>query len=284
MKTVILGGGGQLAFDLAREMGSGVHSLSHQDLDLCDYDAVWERLEDLKPERVINTAAVTDVDRCEREVEKAFQVHAAGVLNLARVCRDLDCTLVQISTDYVFGGGQDRPYREEDPPDPLNVYGASKLAGEYFARHYAEQSFVVRTAGLFGIGGAEGEGGNFVEAVLRSAKGGKPLRVVEDQITSPTYTRHLAAALRRLLSSGRCGVYHLTNQGQCSWYQFAEEILQREQLTADLQPISSSNLSRAASRPGYSVLDSGKAARVLGGELPAWQDGLADYLDERNTL
>jgi dTDP-4-dehydrorhamnose reductase len=223
------------------------------------------------------------VDKAETEPEAAFAVNAWGVRALSAICRDLDCTLVHISTDYVFGlePGRRIPYDEVDAPGPVSVYGLSKLAGEYLVRSQCPKHFVVRTCGLYGVWGSGGKGTNFVETMLRVAGQGKPLRVVADQICTPSYTVDVAAALAALIPTGRFGLYHITNAGACSWYEFARTIFQLAGVKAHLSATTSQDYGAPARRPGYSVLANGKYAS-LNLPLPRlWQEALADYLAER---
>ena len=176
------------------------------------------------------------------------------------ICRDLDCCLVHFSTDYVFGmdAGRGRPWTEDDPPGPLSVYGLSKLAGEYLVRSTCPKHFVIRTCGLYGVRGSGGKGGNFVETMLRLAGNGKPLRVVNDQRCTPSYTADVAAAVASLLATNRYGLYHVTNAGNCTWFEFAREIFRLADVRVELTPISSLNSGAPARRPDYSVLSNEK--------------------------
>jgi len=230
---------------------------------------------------VINTAAFVRVDDCEQQMEKAFRINALAVKNIAQVCQELDSTLVHISTDYVFGGDQSTPYREDDPPNPLSVYASSKLAGEYFAANYCQKHQIIRSSGLFGTAGSMGKGGNFVETMIRLAEEGKQIRVVNDQFLSPTYTVDLANAIIDLVQTDLYGIFHITNRGGCSWYQFAESIFELIGVQADLEPIPTSQYPTPACRPGYSVLDNQKFANLGLDLLPHWQDALETYLKYR---
>ena len=207
--------------------------------------AVVERV---RPDAVINCAAYNFVDRAEDEADAAFAVNVRGVRELAEVCRDLGCVLVHFSTDYVFGLDASRrtPYAAADAPGPLSLYGLSKLAGEYVVRALCPRHFVVRTCGLYGLSGTGGKGGNFVETMLRLAAQGKPLRVVADQVCTPTYTVDLAEAVVALLETEAYGLHHLTSGGQCSWYDFARTIFELEGVRVDLTAISSASTRRSA--------------------------------------
>jgi len=278
-RIVLLGAGGQLASDLEIVIPKeNLIPLKETDLDICDFMKTRSILEDLKPDVVINTAAFVRVDDCEDQVEKAFQVNAFAVHNIANICEDLDCSLVQISTDYVFGGEKGEPYLEEDLPNPINVYGASKLIGEYFALNYCQKTTVVRSSGLYGAAGSLGKGGNFVETMIKMANQEKPIRVVDDQILTPTYTVDLAKAIYELFRKNIFGIYHVTNQGACSWYEFAKEIFKSKDLEAELTPISTSQYPTPAKRPRYSVLENKKLVDAGVGPLPTWQDALRRYL------
>lgn len=283
MRSLILGAAGQLARDLLPRLAGEVIPLTHDQADLTRPDTLRAALAAHRPDVVINCAAYNFVDRAEGEPEAAFSVNAWGVRNLAIACRDLDCTLVHFSTDYVFGldAGRREPYRETDAPGPVSVYGLSKLAGEYVVRSLCPKHLVLRTCGLYGLWGSGGKGGNFVETMLRVAAGGKPIRVVSDQFCTPSYTVDVAAATADLVQGGHLGLYHLTNAGLCSWFEFARAIFQSAGLTVDVKPITTQEYGAAARRPAYSVLDT-NAHNALGlHPLRPWREALAAYLEER---
>ena len=279
MKYALLGAGGQLGRDLQPRLQGDVTAWTRENADLTRPAEMRAALEALRPDVVVNCAAYNFVDRAEAEPAAAFAVNAWGVRDLALTCRDLGCVLVHFSTDYVFGLDEAwrTPWDVADAPGPVSVYGLSKLAGEYVVRSICPRHFVVRTCGLYGVWGAGGKGGNFVETMLRVAGQGKPLRVVADQTCTPTYTADLADAAVRLIASGRYGLHHLTNDGGCSWYEFAAAIFEAVGVPADLAPITSREFGAAARRPAYSVLSPGL------GQTPMrpWRDALAAYLDER---
>ncbi|MGQ9525200.1 MAG: dTDP-4-dehydrorhamnose reductase [Armatimonadota bacterium] len=285
MKVAIIGANGQLGTDLCRTARDhDVVALTHSHVCVEDMDSVLTALRDTKPQIVINTAAFHRVDECETNPEPAFLVNAIGARNVAVACRDTDAVLVHISTDYVFGFDRGRftPYLEEDPPAPVNVYGASKLAGEHLIRAYLERHYIIRTAALYGTAGASGKGGNFVETMLRLAAEGRSIRVVDDQITSPTYTRDLAAKIWQVIEDGPYGTYHITNSGQCSWFRFAQTIFRLSGLSPDLSPTTAVEFGAPAPRPSYSVLAHGSLRRVGLGEMRPWDVALSDYLSERS--
>jgi len=285
VRVVILGAGGQLAYDLQRVMeGWDLTTLRHADLDVCDHDRVRSRLNDIRPDVVINTAAFHRVDDCEEQIRKAFEANTFAVRNLARLCAELNSVLVHISTDYVFGGEKRTPYAEADLPHPLGVYGASKLAGEYFVRNDCPNHLLVRTSGLYGIAGSSGKGGNFVETMIRMAKEGEPIRVVEDQVLTPTWTRSLAETMKELLEKRSRGLYHVTNRGACSWYDFAARIFDLVGKKPDLAPITTEAYGARARRPAYSVLGHGRMLEAGIAEPPDWEDSLRGYLVERGHI
>jgi dTDP-4-dehydrorhamnose reductase len=285
MKYAVIGANGQLGRDLCPRLAGDVLALDRTRADLTQPAGLLRSLTDIRPDVVINCAAYNFVDKAETEPDAALAVNAWGVRELARICRDLDRVLVHFSTDYVFGldGGRRTFYTETDAPGPVSVYGLSKLAGEYVVRATWPRHFVIRTCGLYGVWGSGGKGGNFVETMLRLAREGKPLRVVADQTCTPSYTADVAAAAAALIQTNQYGLYHLTNEGSCSWFDFAGKIFALSDMKADLTPIESHEYKAAARRPAYSVLENG-AYRKLGlPHIRTWQDALAAYLDERQS-
>lgn len=279
--AVIIGSNGQLGTDLQPALaGFRVTGLTHADLDVTDAARAREVLGGLRPDAVINTSAYHKVDVCEDEPGASFAVNASGAYGLARLAAELDFTLVHFSSDYVFGGDGRVPYRETDLAVPISVYGTSKLAGENLVRGYAPRHYVIRTTGLYGVAGASGKGGNFVETMLRLGKAG-PVRVVDDQVMTPTATGDLAAAVAALLqreSEVAYGLYHVTSGGQCSWYHFAKTIFELAGLRVDLSPITTAESGSKARRPAFSVLDHGKWMAAGFAELRPWHEALGDYL------
>ena len=283
MRYVVLGSAGQLGRDLCPRLPGEVIPLTRAQVDLTQPVTLREVLGGLRPDVVINCAAYNFVDRAESEPAAACAVNTWAVRDLAVACRNLGSPLVHFSSDYVFGldEGRRSPYAETDAPGPVSVYGLSKLAGEYLVRSLCPKHFIIRTCGLYGVGGSGGKGGNFVETMLRLAQQGKPLRVVADQICTPSYTVDVARAAVALVQTGRYGLYHVTNCGACSWHQFAGTIFEQAGVRTDLAAITSREYGAPARRPGYSVL--GMAAyEALGLATPRpWQDALAAYLEER---
>jgi dTDP-4-dehydrorhamnose reductase len=246
---------------------------------------VERTLADLRPDVVLNTAASHRVDEIERDPAPAFRVNAVAVHHLARACARHGARLVHFSTDYVFGGDRPGPYAESAPAAPLSAYGTSKLAGEYLVRQASERHVVVRSSGLYGVAGSSGKGGNFVETMLRLAREGRPIRVVDDQVLAPTYTVDLADAVGRLLAlDPPGGIYHLTNAGACSWLAFARRIFDLAGLAPDLGPTTSAEFGAPARRPANSVLLNTRAAALGLPPLRPWDDALRAYLAAKGHL
>lgn len=283
MKIAILGSNGQFGTDLCRRLaGDQVSALTRADFDLCDASRAAQVLGAIRPQVVINTTAYHRVDEIEGRADLAFAVNAVAVESLARWCAANDAALVHMSTDYVFRGDVPSPRREGDPAEPLSVYGVSKLAGEHLVRIACPRHFVVRTSGLYGRGGSAGKGGaNFVELMLRLGREGKAIRVVQDQVLTPTYTVDLADALSRLIRTDRYGLYHVTNSGACSWFEFAAAIFELAGMKADLSPTTAKEYGSRAARPAYSAF--AHEALLAAGlpELPHWRDALGRYLKSR---
>jgi dTDP-4-dehydrorhamnose reductase len=283
VKVLVIGARGQLGTDLCRVFetaGDTLFPVTHGQMDVCSEAAVSKVITDIKPDVVLNTAAFHKVETCETQPETSFQVNAFAVLNLARTCKQSGSVLVHFSTDYVFDGQKTAPYEETDRPAPLNVYGASKLSGEHLIACSADQYFIIRTCGLYGLAGSSGKGGNFVENMLKKAAAGDTIRVVDDQVLTPTYTVDLARATRQLIQTGNFGLYHVTSEGQCSWYQFTRTIFDLAGVDASLKPVKTADFPSPVKRPSYSVL-SDKKLRSLDISIPTWQDALARYLQQR---
>jgi dTDP-4-dehydrorhamnose reductase len=286
VQIVILGAAGQLGRELARALPDAM-ALTRADLDIADAARVDDRLGRLDAGTVVvNATAENRVDHAETDATDAVAVNVLGVAHLARVCRARNAVLVHVSTDYVFDGRASRPYTEDDVPHPLGAYARSKLAGELVARALAPRHAIVRTAGLYAAGGSRGKGGSFVDRVLEKARRGEPLQIVDDQVTAPTWTRDLATALVRLLprlatGDAPTGVYHVTNTGACSWYDFARAALELAGVTASVTPITSAALAAPAPRPPYSVLANARLAALGEPPLRSWRDALAAYLASR---
>lgn len=288
MKVLVTGAKGQLGTDLCQVLHDfDIIPLAHSGLEITNMASVKNAFAKYGPDVVINTAAYVRVDDCETSPDKGFQVNAIGARNIAVATQELRAKLVHISTDYVFGGENEpriTPYTEFDTPFPSNVYGKSKLAGEELARHLCSRHFIVRTSGLFGIAGASGKGGNFIEMMLKLAREKDKLRVVNDQVFSPTYTKDLAKKITQLINTEYYGIFHITNRGACSWYEFTREILRLASLKTPLIPITSDEYPQKARRPHFSVLDN-YHLRLLGmDDMRSWQEALKEYMISKGHI
>jgi dTDP-4-dehydrorhamnose reductase len=284
MKVLVIGANGQLGTDLAkvfRAAGDSVFPFTHAQLDVCSEEQIANAVAETKPDVVVNTAAFHRVDECETKAALAFQVNGMGALNLARACNKAGRILAHYTSDYAFGGyPHSTPFVETDLPAPLSVYGASKVLGENLIPAYTDRYFVIRTCGLYGVAGSSGKGGNFVETMLKKANAGDAIRVVDDQILTPTYTADLAEATRKLILTGKFGLYHVTSEGQCSWYEFTRYIFDCTSVQANLSPVKTSDFYSPVKRPAYSVLSKTKL-RSVGVTMPSWKEAIPRYLAER---
>ncbi len=282
MITLLIGADGQLGNELRQAFSDcDLTSLTHAEFELTNPVQVRDTLCRYRPDMILNTAAYHRVDECEDEPERAFAVNAIAVRDLAIAAKEIGATLVHFSTDYVFDGRQRSPYREVDRPGPLSVYATSKLAGEHFIRATLPQHFVIRTCGLYGLAGSQSKGGNFVETMLRLAREGREIRVVDDQIVTPTSAKELANKVRQLVEADAYGLYHITNNGECSWYQFASAIFEMTGLHPCLQETTGVAFDAPAQRPAYSVLDNANLRSLGLDDLSDWRDALEAYLKER---
>lgn len=288
MKVAVIGANGQLGTDLCRELHQfEVIPLTHADIEITEMKSVKQALAKSQPEIVINTAANTNVDDCELNPDKAFLVNALGARNVAVVAHELGAKLVHISTNGVFGGGNEpgtTPYTEFDTPAPINVYGKSKLAGENFVQHLCPKHFIARTSGLFGIAGSRAKGGNFVDTILGLAQQKSEIKVTKD-IFSPTYTRDLARKIAQLITTDYYGIFHITNKGACSRYEFAREIMKLAGLKVRLIPVSFKEYPTPAKRAPFWALDN-YHLRLLGmmDDMRPWQEALKDYMIEKGHI
>jgi dTDP-4-dehydrorhamnose reductase len=277
MRILLFGHKGMLGSDLLSQL-SRKHEITGLDKDEIDIASAKEcekAIAEKMPDMVINAAAFTNVDACETAEKECFAVNAEAVKNIAAACRGKNIRIVHFSTDYVFDGTGSTPYEEDHPCNPINVYGASKLAGERYLQSLSDNYILVRTAWLYGKNGK-----NFVRTILEKAQTTNKLEVVDDQIGSPTYTRDLAAAVDLLIDQNLTGIFHITNRGNCSWFQFAEKILQEAGVSeVRVLPIKSTELTRPAKRPQYSVLSMQKFGRTTRRTMQPWQLALQDYLN-----
>lgn len=282
MRVAVLGGNGQLGTDVVHAFagnGDEAFALTHADLEIANRGSVSNKLRDLQPDIVVNTAAMHHVENCELEPDKAFAINALGARNLALVARDIGSVLMHVSTDYVFDGSKGSPYNEGDPPRPLSVYGNTKLAGEYFVRCTVGKHFVLRTSAIYGNSPCRAKGGlNFIQLMLKLAKERGEVRVVDSEFVTPTSTSELA---RQMVVLSRCesyGLYHATAEGSCSWFEFAREIFALTDTKVNLKVAGPNEFPAKVPRPRYSVLEN-RGLKLLGlNAFRPWQDGLRDYL------
>ena len=308
MRVAIIGSNGQLGYDLQRLLSGGgggpatqqalhhggtgqVIPLTHQDIEITNPGAVDNILGGIRPHVVINTAAYHRVEACEAEYARAFQVNGIGARNLAQTCQKLGATLVHITTDYVFDGTKREPYLEDDVPNPVNTYGVTKLAGEYFVKNLCQKHLIVRTSGLYGAMGCRAKGGNFIDTMLKLAQEkarperseGSEIMVVGDQIVSPSYTLDVAGRIAELLTAQGYGIFHVTNSGQCSWHEFACKIFELAGVRVNVKKTSQEELRSKIKRPRYSVLSSSRLETLGLQPLRPWQEALTAYMDERKA-
>lgn len=279
MKVIVTGGKGQLGVDVTAALqryGYQVHSFGREELDITDYDNVNRVVSSVRPDAVIHTAAYTQVDKAEVEIDLAYQINALGTRNIAVAAEKVGTKVIYISTDYVFDGKAEKPYHEFSPTNPASVYGKSKLAGENYLQQFSSKFFIVRTSWVYGK-----YGNNFVKTILKLAEDRTELNVVHDQIGSPTYTEDLAVFIVQLLKSEQYGIYHASNSGSCSWYEFAKAIFAEANLShVKVNPVTTAEFPRPAPRPAYSVLDH-MSIRLNGmSDLPPWRDALKSFMKD----
>lgn len=276
MKLLITGSKGQLGIELIKQLKKmktyNILETDRTDLDISDFDMVNKFILSNKPDAVINCAAHTAVDICETDMENAYKINAVGSRNLAIACEKIGAKLVQVSTDYVFDGKGNRPYREDDTTCPDSVYGTSKLMGENFVKEFCSRYFIVRTAWLYG------EGNNFVRTMIKLAETNKEINVVNDQFGSPTSTVDLAKTIIDLINTEHYGIYHGTCEGECSWYDFAKKIFEIKSINIKVNPVTSAEFKRPAPRPAYSVLDNFMLKLVNLNTFRHWEESLEEYL------
>jgi dTDP-4-dehydrorhamnose reductase len=282
MKLVIIGSNGQLGTELCRQYSgkASVTGLTHADLEIADPVSVSEAIGRYGPDVVINTAAYHNVPKCEEYPVEAMKINGLGALNLAKVCADSGSALVHISTDYVFDGVKGEPYVESDPPNPLNVYAASKLAGEYFVRNYIERFYILRVSGIYGSTPCRAKGGNFITTMIRAAKERDVVRVVDDEVLTPTPVSDIAANLWSLIQGEAYGHYHMTAEGKCSWYEFAEVIFDELKLGTPLEACRVRDFPMTVKRPTYSVLENHNLKSAGLNQMHHWRESLIKFLSE----
>lgn len=285
MKIALLGANGQLGTDLRAALKDlQVFPLTRKDMDVTDHARARAAMVDIHPDVILNTTAFHRVDDCESQPEMAYRVNTLAVLNLVRIANEIDAVLLHISTDYVFDGKQAEPYTEKSVPFPLSVYGNSKLSGELLVRALAENYVQIRSGGLYGVAGSQGKGGNFVETMLAKARRGDPLKVVDDQLITPTYTVDLANQIARLLATPHRGLFHMTNEGSCTWFQFAQAIFELSGIDADLSPTSTDAYNAPAGRPRNSVMENARLKELGLNQMRHWREALGAYLKQKSSI
>ncbi len=280
MKVGIIGSNGQLGQDLIKTAPENVEVIpfTRSDFDITDRSRVLEYIGNNKIcDVVINTAAFHKTDACEDEPDKAFLVNTIAVKNLVDACILSGAVLVHISTDYVFDGKKldmKEPYYEDDEPNPINIYGISKYAGEIIIRNYLERYYIVRSSSLYGVAGASGKGGNFPYTILKKAKAGETLKIVDDIFMVPTHTYNLAEGIWKLIVEEHpYGIYHITHSGYCSWYEFAKKIIELVGIEANIKPVKHTEFPTKARRPLWSVLGTKKGVNI-----GHWEEGVEEFI------
>jgi len=276
-KTILItGGNSQLSHAFIKLKDKYLYkiiSLNHKELDITNPYSIDDAIQKFKPYIIINTAAYNDVDKAENDIDNVYKVNVVGVKNIALACLSHNIKMVHYSTDYVFDGKKKEPYTELDKTNPLSVYGKSKLAGENILKFICPKHFIIRTSWLFG------NGNNFVQSILKIIRNGKiHLKVVNDQIGSPTYTEDLARVTFDIIETDLYGIYHMSNNGECSWYDFAKEIIKIMGLSIDIESIKTEDLNQIAIRPKYSTLKNQILEQTIGDNFRQWDDALEEYL------
>jgi len=283
MKCVVIGANGQLGSDICAKLkavGDEVIPLNHGNIEIAELGSVESKLRFLEPDVVINTAAMHNVETCEEDPVESFKVNALGARNLAMIAKELDATLVHISTDYVFDGLKGSPYIESDGAKPLNIYGSTKLCGENFIQAILRKYIIVRVSGLYGKSHCRAKGGlNFVKLMLKLAREKGHVRVVNDEILTPTYTVDVAEQLSTMIREGIHGLFHSTAQGACSWFEFAGKVFEYSGSKVKLEVAGPDEFPHKVPRPKYSVLENYNLRRSGLDMMPGWEDGLKRYLN-----
>lgn len=279
MKVLLIGADGQLGTEIRKVFGEEVIPLTHAEIEITDPGGSRKVIEKQSPDAIINTAAYHNVPDCEKNPEMAFRVNAMGAKNLADICQAHSIPLVHLSTDYIFDGQKGSPYTEEDVPRPLNAYGISKLAGEFFVRTL-EKHYTIRISSLFGVSGCRAKGGkNFVKTMLEFARTRDRIQVTANIVSSPTYARDAALKIKEILNGDYPpGIYHCANRGACSWYEFALEIFRQTGASIEVAARIETEELEGIKRPLYTALATNKT-----NPLRSWKEALKDYLKEENS-
>ena len=279
---LVTGSTGQLGSDVVKELlkrGYSTLSPNRSELNLCSEDNIRNYILNSNCEAIVHCAAYTQVDKAEDEKDLCIKINATATKHIAKCAKILDIPMIYISTDYVFDGTKDGKYTENDETNPINIYGESKLAGEKYVQEILDKYYIVRTSWVFNINGK-----NFIETMLRLSKANNQLSIVNDQIGSPTYTKDLSRLLVDMLETSKYGLYHATNEGYCSWYEFANTIFKLANINIDIKAINSNEYASRAKRPLNSKLNKDKLIEYGFKPLPHWEDALKDYLIRRRDL
>jgi dTDP-4-dehydrorhamnose reductase len=280
LKILVVGAQGMLGTDLVKVLSSTktVVGTDIKDFDITRQEGTIEAVSEIRPDFLVNVAAFTQVDQCESEEKKAMAVNGEGVRNLALACLKIGAKMMLVSTDYIFDGRKGEPYQEGDTPNPLSVYGRSKLLGEHYLQELTETFIIVRTAWLYGANGL-----NFVKTIVRLAQEKTEMRVVDDQCGAPTYSLHLARAINALIETGARGIFHVTNRGCCTWCEFAREIVRLKGMKTNVKPATTDEIGRPAKRPPFSVLDCSRFEKITGLILPHWKDAVKEFIEQEGV-
>lgn len=279
---LVTGSTGQLGSDVVKELlkrGYSTLSPNRSEFNLCSEDSIRNYILNSNCEAIVHCAAYTQVDKAEDEKDLCIKINATATKHIVKCAKILDIPMIYISTDYVFDGTKDGKYTENDETNPINIYGESKLAGEKYVQEILDKYYIVRTSWVFNINGK-----NFIETMLRLSKANNQLSIVNDQIGSPTYTKDLSRLLVDMLETSKYGLYHATNEGYCSWYEFADTIFKLANINIDIKAINSNEYVSRAKRPLNSKLSKDKLIEYGFKPLPHWEDALKDYLIRRRDL
>lgn len=279
MRAAVIGSTGQLGSDILDIFGKEALPISHDEIEVTDINSCRRALEDV--DTVINCAAYVKVDDSEDHPDEAFMVNAFGAKNVALICNEKQIKNIYISTDFVFDGKKKKPYHEKNTPNPINTYGLSKYAGEIFTRNYCTKFYIIRSASLYGKKGARGKGGNFVDWMIEKANNNEIIKVVDDIVMSPTYTKDAAEVIKNITEKELpYGIYHVANRGYCSWFEFTKKIFKFLNIDAKVFPMKSEDLNRKARRPKFSALESEKL-NIFGLKMRNWDEALKEYLMQK---
>ena len=285
MKIALIGADGQLGSDLLEVLSNTeLIPLFYPDFDVTDKERMNQKLESIKPDIIINTSAFNDVDASEERIKEAFEVNAFAVRDLASISLRCGSALVHFSSDYVFDGRKKHPYHESDRSNPINVYGVSKLAGECFLQNILKRHFIIRTSGLYGEAGCKGKGYNFVDLMVQKAVENEDVKIVDDQYMTPTWTFELAERIRDLLDKRKYGLYHMSSEGKCTWFEFADKIFSLLGKRPHVKPVDTESYGALAKRPLYSVLENRALKEIGMRDFSNWEEALRKYMKKKKYI